>query len=110
MQYHDFKDVFEKKNADILSEHRSYDCTIELQDGTQPPFGPIYNLSQMELVALREYIDENLSKKKFWHSKSLVGAPILFVKKNDGSLHMCMDYRSIVDSTKLLKKTVIYYR
>jgi hypothetical protein len=30
MQYHDFKDVFEKKNADILLEHRLYDCTIEL--------------------------------------------------------------------------------
>jgi hypothetical protein len=62
IQYHDFKDVFEKKNADILQEHRPYDCAIELQDGAQPPFGPIYNLSQTELVALREYIDKNLSK------------------------------------------------
>jgi hypothetical protein len=43
MQYHDFKDVFEKKNANILSEHRLYDCANELQDGAQPPFGPIYN-------------------------------------------------------------------
>jgi hypothetical protein len=48
MQYHDFKDVFEKKNADILLEHRPYDYAIELQDGAQPPFGPIYNLSQMK--------------------------------------------------------------
>jgi hypothetical protein len=30
MQYHDFKDVFEKKNADILPKYRPYDCTIEL--------------------------------------------------------------------------------
>jgi hypothetical protein len=30
MQYHDFKDVFEKKNADILPEHHPYDCAIEL--------------------------------------------------------------------------------
>ena len=29
-QYHNFKDVFEKKNADILSEHCTYDCGIEL--------------------------------------------------------------------------------
>jgi hypothetical protein len=36
MQYHNFKDVFEKKNADILLEHRPYDCAIELQDGAQP--------------------------------------------------------------------------
>jgi hypothetical protein len=36
MQYHNFKDVFEKKNADILLEHRPYDCAIELQNRAQP--------------------------------------------------------------------------
>jgi hypothetical protein len=46
MQYLDFKDVFEKKNANILPEHCLYDCAIELKDGAQLPFGPIYNLSQ----------------------------------------------------------------
>jgi hypothetical protein len=30
MQYHDFKDIFEKKNADILLEHHPYECTIKL--------------------------------------------------------------------------------
>jgi hypothetical protein len=30
MQYYNFKDVFEKKNVDILPEHRPYDCAIEL--------------------------------------------------------------------------------
>jgi hypothetical protein len=53
MQYHNFKDVFEKKNVDILPEYCLYGCAIELQDGVQPPFGPIYNLSQTELAALR---------------------------------------------------------
>jgi hypothetical protein len=89
MQYQDFKDVFEKKNADILPKHRPYDCAIELQYGAQPPFGPIYSLSQNELATLREYIDKNLSRNFIWHSKSPVGAPILFVKKKDGSLRMC---------------------
>jgi hypothetical protein len=55
-QYHDFKDVFKKKNADILPEYCPYDCAIELQDGAQPPFGLIYNLFLTELAALREYI------------------------------------------------------
>jgi hypothetical protein len=57
-KYHDFKDVFEKKNANILLEYCPYDCAIELQDGAQPPFGPIYNLLQTELATLREYIDK----------------------------------------------------
>jgi hypothetical protein len=62
MQYYNFKDVFEKKNADILLEHRPYDCAIELRNGSQLPFGLIYNLSQTELAAKRVYIHENLSK------------------------------------------------
>jgi hypothetical protein len=41
MQYHNFKNVFDKKNIDIFLEHRPYDCTIELQDGAEPPFEPI---------------------------------------------------------------------
>jgi hypothetical protein len=43
-QYKEFQDVFEKKNADILSKHRPYNCAIDLQDGAHPPFDPIYNL------------------------------------------------------------------
>jgi hypothetical protein len=50
--YKEYQDVFEKKNIDLLPQHRLYDCIIDLQEGTQPPFGPIYNLSQNELVAL----------------------------------------------------------
>jgi hypothetical protein len=68
-QYKEFQDVFEKKNADILPEHRSYDCTIDLQDRAQPPFGPIYNLSQNELLALKDYIKEDLAKNFIQHSK-----------------------------------------
>ena len=44
MQYEEYQDVFEKKNADMLSQHRLYDCAIEVQEGAQPPFGPIYGL------------------------------------------------------------------
>ena len=53
-QYKEFEDVFQKKSADMLPEHRPYDCAIELQEGAQPPFGPIYNLSQTELAELRK--------------------------------------------------------
>lgn len=62
-QYWGFGDVFEKKNENILSEHRPYNCFVDLSDGAQPeplfgplfgpPFGPIYNLSQKKLSLLR---------------------------------------------------------
>jgi hypothetical protein len=65
---------------------------IDLQNGAQPPFGPIYNLSQNELSALKDYIEENLAKNFIQHSKFPASAPILFVKKKDRSLRMCIDY------------------
>jgi hypothetical protein len=52
----------------------------------QPPFGLIYNLSQDKLATLREYINKNVEKGFIQHSTSLVGAPILFVKKKDDFL------------------------
>ena len=67
-QYKSYQDVFEKKNADILPEHRLYDCAIDIEDGAQVPFGPIYNLSQDELATLKKYIDENLAKGFIQHS------------------------------------------
>jgi hypothetical protein len=41
---------------------------------------------------LRDYLDENLAKNFIRHSNSPAGAPILFVKKRNDSLRMCMDY------------------
>jgi pyruvate-formate lyase len=81
-------------------EHCSYDYAIELQDGAQLPFGLIYNLSKTKLTALCEFIDDNLSKNFIWHSKSPARAPILFVKKNDESLRMCMIYCGLNKVTK----------
>ena len=41
------------------------------------------------------YIDENLTNGFIGHSRSLVGAPIFFVKKKNGSLRLVVDYRGL---------------
>jgi hypothetical protein len=94
-EYQDYADVFSKTEAHKLPEHRPYDLSIPLQEGTAPPLLPVYNLSPLELDVLRKYIDENLRKGFIRHSQSPAGAPILFVKKADGSLRLCVDYRGI---------------
>ena len=94
-KYTKFKDIFDKTQAAVLPEHRPYDCAIELLPGTQPPWGPIYNLSEPETKALQEYIEENLTKGFIRHSKSPAGAPVFFVKKKDGSLRLCVDYHGL---------------
>jgi len=73
--------VFEKKNVNTLLKHCPYDCTIDLEEVAQPPFGPIYNLSQDKRATFHEYINENLEKGFIQHSKSPIGAPILLSKR-----------------------------
>ena len=50
-------------------------------------------MSQTELLTLKEYIEENLAKGFIRHSSSPAGAPVLFVKKTNGSLRFCVEYR-----------------
>jgi len=94
-EYHEFADLFSKWEADKLPPHRSYDHTIPLEPGKAPPFGPIYKLSPAELETVRTYITENLRKGFIRHSQSPCGAPIVFAKKADGTLRLCMDYRGL---------------
>lgn len=94
-KYEEFQDVFDKVKASRLLEHRPYDCPIDLQEDTQPPWGPIYGLSPVELETLRTYIEENLTNGFIRHSKSPTGTPIFFVKKKDGSLRLVVDYRGL---------------
>ena len=95
VEYKDFHDVFSKANSEKLPPHRPYDHQIPLLPDTQPPFGPIYSLSEIELKALRDYIKEHLDKGFIRPSSSPAGAPILFVKKKSGELRLCVDFRGL---------------
>ena len=94
-QYQKYKEVFSEKEADSLPKHGPFDHSIPIMEGENPPFGPIYPLSKVELNTLSEYLDENLKKGFIRKSSSPAGAPILFVKKKDGSLRLCVDYRGL---------------
>ena len=96
-RYQEYSDLFDPEGISAeLPPHRSYDHAIDLKDGSQPPWGPIYALSQVELDALKEYLEEMLRTGKIRPSKSPAGAPILFVPKPHGrGLRLCVDYRGL---------------
>ena len=73
--------------------------TIELEEGKQPLFGPIYSLGPIELETLKTYIKTNLANGFIRPSKSLAGVPILFDWKLNGSLRLCVDCRSLNNIT-----------
>jgi len=85
-EYHEFADVFSKAKADTLAPHRPYDLKINLEEGSSPPFGPIYSMSPSELESLQEFLDEHLNIGFIRPSCSSYGTPILFIQKKDSSL------------------------
>ena len=100
-EYHDFTDVFSKAKALVLAPNREYDLTIELEEGANLPPGRLYSLSPVKLETLRAFIDENLCFGFIRPTSSSHAAPVLFVKKKDGSLQLCVDYQGL---NKISKK------
>jgi hypothetical protein len=98
-EYHDFLPLFSEALAKNLPPHRSYDHRIPLREGFTPPFGPLYPLSKTELETLKEWLEDNLSKGFIRASSSPAASPILFVKKTDGTLRLCVDYRGLNEGT-----------
>jgi len=99
-EYHEYANVFSKSKAETLAPHYSYDLRIDLEKDSQPPVGTIYSLSQFEQETLKQFIDENLTNGFICSTSSPHRAPVLFVKKKDGSLRLCIDFRGLNKITK----------
>lgn len=95
----EFVGVFDDSKAMMLPQNQHLDHKIDLVQGTEAPYGPMYNLSASELAVLREWLEENLRTGRIRHSDSPAGAPILFVPKKDGKLRLCVDYRALNNVT-----------
>ena len=83
--------------ADILGmpPDRDIDFCIDLEPGTRPISIPPYRMAPAELRELKAQLQELLGKGFIRPSASPWGAPVLFVKKKDGSFRMCIDYRQL---------------
>ena len=105
-KYSDFLDVFDKVRADKLPRYSEHDLAIKIEEGKQPPFGPTYNYSQLEIEVLCKYIDKMLEKGFIVLSKSPARAPVFFTKKKDSRLCLYVDYRSLNAITKKNKHSL----
>ena len=90
----EFPNVFPEELPRIPPE-REVDLSIEVVHGTTPISRPPYRMAPTELKDLKTQLHELLDKDFIRPSVSPWGAPVLFVKKKDGTLWMCIDYRQI---------------
>jgi hypothetical protein len=97
-----FKDVFSKAASDMLPPHRPYDHKIEIEQdkGSTLSFSPLYPQSIAELQATKQYLIDNLNKGFIEPSQAPFNSPILFVKKPNGGLRFCIDYRKLNNMTR----------
>src|SRR5258706_4900792 len=95
-RYSRYAQCFSAQQAARLPEHKSWDHEIPLQDpNVKIPTGAIYKTTWEEDEALRTHLQENLPPGKVRRSRSATAAPILFVRKKDGSLRLVVDYRAL---------------
>ena len=87
----EFLDVF-PADLPVMPPDRDIDFCIDLESGTRPISISPYRMAPAELRELKSQL-QLLSKGFIRPSASPWGAPILFVKKKDGSFRMCIDYR-----------------
>ena len=90
----DFKDVFpdEVPGSPL---RRDIDFTIELMPGESPVSMAPYRMSVPELTELNMQWQEFLDKGYICPSVSPWGAHVLFVKKKNRTMRMCMDYKQL---------------
>jgi len=90
----EFPEVFPDEIPDVPPE-REVEFSIDLILGTKPvSMGP-YRMSASELAELKKQLEDLLDKKFVRPSVSPWGAPVLLVKKKDGSMRLCIDYRQL---------------
>ena len=96
----DFANIFSPKLAVELPKYTKInDHAIELVDNQQPPYNSFYNLGSVELEILKAYIQNNLANGFIKSSKFPAKVSILFDKKPDSSLRLCIDYRGLNNLT-----------
>ncbi|GJS68798.1 reverse transcriptase domain-containing protein [Tanacetum coccineum] len=90
----EFPEVF-PEDLPGIPPTRQVEFRIDLVPGATPVAWAPYRLAPSEMKELAEQLQELTDKGFIRPSSSPWGAPVLFVKKKDGSFQMCIDYREL---------------
>ncbi len=112
----DFKKVFSEILSDSLNMHDQIKHLIDLMKSKMSCIKSIYKMTWDEFAVIQDYLDSALEKKWICSSSSFAEASVLFVKKSNESLHLCMNYHDLNEiivknnySLSLLSKTLNHF-
>jgi hypothetical protein len=96
-----FRDVCDKRASDQLPLRRTaVDHKIKLTQANSLSYSLLYRMTTKKLLAVKEYLLENLHQGFIVLSSSSFVSPVLFVAKPNGSLRFCVDYYKLNSLTK----------
>jgi hypothetical protein len=98
-EYHEYLDIFDKDKANQSFDTRPWDHKIKMKARFEPNSFKTYNLTLEEQIKLDKFLKENLDKGYIKPSQSPMASSFFFVKKKDGKLRPCQDYRYLNDWT-----------
>ncbi|KAL8147704.1 hypothetical protein AgCh_005141 [Apium graveolens] len=90
----EFPDVF-PDDLPGLPPDREIEFAIDLPPETKPVSKAPYRMAPVEMKELETQLQDLLEKGVIRPSVSPWGAPVLFVKKKDGSMRLCIDYQEL---------------
>ena len=91
--FKDFAQIFSEMLLNNLNTHDQVEHSIDFVKEKTPRIDCVYNMSQDEFAAFRNYIANVLKKNWIRFFSESIEAFVLFVKKFDDSLRFCVDYR-----------------
>lgn len=93
----EYADVFQEPKT--LPPHRDFDHAIHLEPSSSPPNVRPYRYSPLQKDEIERQVAEMLQTGLITTSISPFAAPVLLVKKKDGTWRFCIDYRRLNDIT-----------
>ena len=94
-EHYEFTTLFSWEEFNKLPSHQPYDHIIPLLSDKEPPKGPLYNMSRDELLVLQKYLKEHLFKSFIRVSSSPAASSVIFIKKPEGDLWLCVNYHGL---------------
>ena len=98
INYHNYANVFDKSQANILSSHRFYDYKLKFAKGVNKNIlfkSRIYSILNYKFEQIKKYLNKHLKKKFIIFNHISFVLFVLFIEKSNKELRFCVNYRKL---------------